>query len=198
MDRVCPNGTFDVWVQPHLGALRATALRLTRNPADASDLVQDALLRAWLAFDTFEEGTHALAWLRRILTNTFLNGIRRKNLEAHTLQRVDRVADLEAFTVGAPAPDQTCGVLLAQETHAEVQAALASVRPEFADVVRRVDLDGQSYKAAATALDLPVGTVMSRLHRGRRHLAAALGIPAGGVVPRHAGHAPVVPLRKSA
>lgn len=196
MDRVVPSGAFEAWVQPHLGMLRAQALRLTRNPADAGDLMQDALLRAWLARDQFEPGTNAAAWLRRIVTNTFLNGIRRRRLEQDTL--LERAGALEAATMAQAPVDPTAGGMVAQQTSQEVEAALQTINAEYAQVVRLVDLQEQSYRDVAQSLNLPVGTVMSRLHRGRRHLAAALGVPASHMAVRHTRAPAVTPLRKSA
>lgn len=158
----------------HERALRGVAMRLTHNPADAADLVQEAAMRALAAWPRFEAGTNAKAWLLRILTNTFITGYRKRR----RAQRfgVERAADTLRALYGrdedhAPAP-------LAAEVDAQladpVVAALAELAPTYRDVVERADLGGQSYRDIADALDVPVGTVMSRLFRARRHLEGRL------------------------
>ncbi len=144
--------------------LRRAALRLTRSPADADDLVQETLTRAWTFWDRFEPDTNARAWLHRILYNTFVNGYRRKRREREALRRSD------AGAMEPTPPPQLAAELLGDE----VRVAIERLRPEYRHVVVMVDLLGFSYTEAAAAAGCPLGTIMSRLHRGRRTLESQL------------------------
>jgi RNA polymerase sigma-70 factor (ECF subfamily) len=155
---------FERDVLARLGELRATALRLTRSPAGADDLLQETGLRAWRFREHFQADSNARAWLHRILVNTFIHGWRRQRREREVQARF--LAE-PARTTFVPAVD---GALLGDET----SAALAALQPEFRAVFVRVDLLDQSYREVADALGCPIGTVMSRLHRARRALQRAL------------------------
>jgi len=155
---------FERDVLARLGELRATALRLTRSPAAADDLLQETGLRAWRFREHFQADSNARAWLHRILVNTFIHGWRRQRREREVQARF--LAE-PARTTFVPAVD---GALLGDET----SAALAALQPEFRAVFVRVDLLDQSYREVADALGCPIGTVMSRLHRARRALQRAL------------------------
>lgn len=154
---------FERTLAPHMDELYGAAFRLTRSASDADDVLQEAMTRAWAFWDRFEEGTNARAWMHRILFNTFVNGYRRRKREREILGRVHR----ESLPDLAPAPN-------APGVGDEVQSALEELPEVFRDVVLLVDLRGQSYRDAADALGCPVGTVMSRLHRGRRILKQRL------------------------
>jgi RNA polymerase sigma-70 factor (ECF subfamily) len=169
----------------HLGALLGVAGRLTRNPADAQDLVQDTLLKAMRARDQFESGTNMRAWLLRILTNTFINRYRRGGLERNVLDGpdADPLADgwISASTMEAmrDPESQALRPMLEQE----ISRALDELPEEFRLAVVLSDVEELSYKEIADIMGCPIGTVMSRLHRGRRLLktrlvehARALGI----------------------
>jgi RNA polymerase sigma-70 factor (ECF subfamily) len=150
----------------YLDALYATALRLTRNPADAQDLVQDTYLKAFRAAAQFERGTNLKAWLYTILHNTFRNRRRDQARDAVT-------ADSETVEQAAALPghDETPEQILLRATlDADLQAALDSLPAAFREAVWLRDVDEFSYAEIARMLDIPIGTVMSRIARGRRLL----------------------------
>lgn len=157
-------------VAPHLGALHATAMRLTRNGADAQDLVQESLLRAVRSLHLFEQGTNLGGWLTRILTNTFINHYRRTVRERRYVENTAQALDTPGLTPsapqwmldGQPAPRWDLGP--------QVGEALRQIPADFAAVVLMADLQDMAYREIAQTLDIPVGTVMSRLFRGRRLL----------------------------
>src|SRR5215467_6960544 len=164
---------FEREALPHLQALYAAALRMTRNEKDAEDLVQDALLRAYRFFDTFEAGTNCKAWLFRILTNVFCNRYREREREHDVITEAESSeANLEQFlgSVGA----DTEQALLGRMVSADVERALAAVPPDFRMAVILADLEDFSYKEIAEIMDCPAGTVMSRLYRGRKILQGLL------------------------
>ena len=161
---------FDREVLPHLDALYRGALALTRNEKDAEDLVQDTALRAFRFFGSFEAGSNARAWLFKILHNTFVTRYRQKTREREVLDDVQREEEAgTAGTLGAPAIDAE-EVLLAQLVGEDVRAALERIPEDFRAAVVLCDLEELSYKEIADIMGCPVGTVMSRLHRGRRLL----------------------------
>lgn len=156
----------------YVNQLYAAALRMTRNPADAEDLVQEAYAKAYAAFHQYTPGTNLKAWLYRILTNTFINNYRKKqrqpqessgeNIEDWQIARAQghsssggRSAELEALD---HLPDS------------DVKDALTQLPEDFRMVVYYADVEGMPYKEIAEVMDTPIGTVMSRLHRGRRQL----------------------------
>jgi RNA polymerase sigma-70 factor (ECF subfamily) len=174
----------------HMGSLYTAALRMTRNPADAEDLVQETYLKAYRAFNTFQEGTNLKAWLYKILTNTFINAYRSKKRrpeqteldEVEDLYLYRRLGGLEAAAAGRSAEE----VVLEHFTEGDIKAALEALPEQFRMAVLLADVEGFSYKEIAEILDVPIGTVMSRLHRGRKALQKALfdfGIERGLVAP---------------
>jgi RNA polymerase sigma-70 factor (ECF subfamily) len=161
---------------PHLQALFGAAMRLTRHVGDAEDLVQETYLKAFKAFEQFEPGTNCKAWLFRILTNTFINRYRRRVKERDILEGNERVTAQHSF-IHPPSKRAS----LDPETHVadqsfsdEILVALEKVPVDFRKVVVLSDIDGLPYKEIAARLDVPVGTVMSRLFRGRRILQESL------------------------
>jgi len=164
------RSAFEAAVCPHLPELRRAARRLTRSDAAAEDVLQESLTRAWRYWDGFDSGSNARAWMHRIVRNTFVNGWRRARREQRTLGDLTRTrrAQLEILRNDHFRPSADDGV------GDEVTVALAELPEEFRQVVVLVDLEGLSYRDAAARIGRPVGTVMSRLHRGRRRLSAVL------------------------
>jgi len=167
---------FEAEAMPHVHVLYGAAMRLVRSPADAEDLVQETFMKAFLAWEQFESGTNCKAWLFRIQTNTFINKYRRRVKEREILEGNERQAALH-FLVHPQSKTHS----LDPENHYvdkhlsdEVMAALDSVPLDFRTVVVLSDIQGFSYKEVAEIVDIPVGTVMSRLFRGRRALQEQL------------------------
>ena len=169
---------FEEVALPHTDALFNLALNLTRNRKDAEDLVQEALLRAYRFFNSFESGTHVKAWLFRILRNTFINRYRAQKIrpeevdfgkiEATYEQMIDETF-IHDRSSRSPEELVMNGVL-----DEEIEQALARLPEEYRTVVLLALLEEMSYKNIAAALSIPLGTVMSRLHRGRKMLQASL------------------------
>jgi RNA polymerase sigma-70 factor, ECF subfamily len=161
----------------HLDALYRTALRMTRNPADAEDLVQDALVRAFRFYDRFEPGTNFRAWLFKILTNTYINSYRRKQGRPQESSLEDTE---EFFLYNQLSGDRSEGVTDVEDTVLDrlgadsIQRAIDRLPPQFRTTVQLADVEGLSYAEIAEATNVAKGTVMSRLFRGRRLLQRAL------------------------
>ena len=172
------QGDFAAAAMPLAGALYSTALRLTRNPCDAEDLVQEAFLRGYRSFHTYTEGTNLRAWLLRILTNVFINTYRAKQRRVDETELGDiedlylyrRLGNLEAALASRSAEDQ----LMELFTDDEVRGAIEALPEAFRLPVLLADVEGFAYKEIAEMLDIPIGTVMSRLHRGRKAIQKSL------------------------
>jgi RNA polymerase sigma-70 factor (ECF subfamily) len=167
---------FEAEFMPYLPALLAMGTRLTGTRAEAEDLVQDTLLKAYRSRKQYRVGTNPRAWLLAILRNTFLNGYRRRNLERRLFDGPDTDA-LAAGWVGASSlramRDPHSGALH-QLLEAPLLAAIDELPPEFKMTVQLADIEELSYREIAESMGCPIGTVMSRLHRGRRWLRARL------------------------
>ena len=163
---------FQELLNPELGALFRTALRMTRNREDAEDLVQETVTKAFAAFDRFEKGTNFRAWIFRILTNTFINNYYRVR-DRQKLPSLDEMEEESFFQPIAEGitPEEA---LLNTLTKDDILKAIEDLPVEFRTVVVLVLVEGFSYKEAAEILDIPIGTVMSRLWRGRRLLQKSL------------------------
>jgi RNA polymerase sigma-70 factor, ECF subfamily len=168
---------FEAEALSFLDALYRTALRMTRSEADAEDLVQETYIRAFRFREQFTPGTNLKAWLFRILTNTFINTYRRRQTQPEftELDGVDefslykRMSDLKTSSgAGNPETEFLNGIV-----DSEVKDALGDLPEKFRQVVL-LDVEGFSYKEIAEMLDIPIGTVMSRLHRGRKFLQKRL------------------------
>lgn len=172
------QATFADEAMEYMPQLYSTAMRMTRNASDAEDLVQETYLKAYRAYDRFEAGTNLRAWLFRILTNTFINSYRSKQRrpDERELDEVEdfylyrRMGGLEAARANRSAEDE----LMDFFTDAEVKAAIESIPDQYREVVILCDVEGFSYKEIAEMVGTPIGTVMSRLHRGRKALQKQL------------------------
>lgn len=170
------SARFERDAMGYLDQLYGAALRMTRNPADAEDIVQDTYARAYASFHQFKPGTNLRAWLYRILTNTYINSYRKA-------QRQPKIADGEEvadWQLHRASTHDSAG-LRSAETEAmdrlpdsAVQEALAQLRPEFRMAVYLADVEGFAYKEIAEIMETPIGTVMSRLNRGRSQLRTLL------------------------
>src|SRR5687767_3048053 len=161
----------------HTDALYGAAYRLTRNARDAEDLVQDSLLRAYRFWDSFEQDSNCKAWLLRIVTNTFINEYQRKKRSREVLDAASAEQEstdgvlVHAGAHDKQSPDQ---VMMQASVSDDVQRALEQLPDDFRTAVILCDMQGLSYKEIAEIMETPVGTVMSRLFRGRKLLATAL------------------------
>jgi RNA polymerase sigma-70 factor (ECF subfamily) len=161
----------------HVDSLYGAAYRLTRNARDAEDLVQDSLLRAYRFWDSFLQDSNCKAWLLRIVTNTFINEYQRKKRTREVLDAATAEQDaVDGVLIHADANDRQTPerALLDRSVSDDVQRALESLPDDFRTAVVLCDVQGLSYKEIAEIMQTPVGTVMSRLFRGRKLLAAAL------------------------
>lgn len=167
---------FEAEALDHLDALYGVAIRMTRNPADAEDLVQDTLVKAMRAREQFQPGTNLKAWLLRILTNTFLSRFRRGGLERSVLEGAESVplADgwMSAASMNAMRDVETQALRPLLE--AEIGKALDELPEDYRLAVILSDVEELSYKEIAEVMGCPIGTVMSRLHRGRKLLQESL------------------------
>jgi RNA polymerase sigma-70 factor (ECF subfamily) len=158
--------------------LFSTALRMTRNRSDAEDLVQETYIKGWRSFHTFQEGTNLRAWLFRIMTNTYINKYnaqKRKGTEVELddveeLFLYKRLGSIDQSQLSSSAEDQ----MLELFTDDEVKNALEELPDDFRIPVLLSDVDGFSYKEISEMLEIPIGTVMSRLHRGRKAMQKML------------------------
>jgi RNA polymerase sigma-70 factor (ECF subfamily) len=171
------NDAFETEALSFLDALYRTALRMTRSEADAEDLVQETYIRAFRFRDQFTPGTNLKAWLFRILTNTFINSYRRRRSQPEFTE-LDDVDEFSLYRrmsggAGATASRDPETEFLATVVDSEVKDALAELPEKFRSVVL-LDVEGFSYKEIAEMLGIPIGTVMSRLHRGRKFLQKRL------------------------
>lgn len=169
-----PHAAFEGACLPHQAELYAVAMRIARNPDAAKDLVQETLMRAMVAWHTFEPGSNVRAWLFRILTNAFINGYRKRR--RHQRLTTERPNDTLRALYGRDQDrtDDLDEAMVADQLCDEVVAALDRLGPEYRDVVERADLRGEKYRDIADALHVPIGTVMSRLFRARRVLEGEL------------------------
>jgi RNA polymerase sigma-70 factor (ECF subfamily) len=173
-EKAQPHQAFELACIPHQQEMFGVAMRICRDPDTAKDLVQETLLRAMVAWESFQTGSNLRAWLFRILTNAFINGYRKRR--RHQRFATERPGDALTALYGQD-QDRTDDLeeeLIEDELCDEVKTALDRLGPEYRDVVERADLRGEKYKDIADALHVPIGTVMSRLFRARRVLETEL------------------------
>lgn len=176
-DRADVERRFTRDAMPYLDQLYGAAMKMTRNPQDAQDLVQETFMKAFAAFESFAEGTNLKAWLYRIMTNAYINTYRKKQREPY----LGVVEDLEDWQLGGA---ESTTAMASRSAEAEaidrtpatvVTDALNDLAEEFRMVVYLADVEGFSYQEIADIIERPIGTVMSRLHRGRAKLRSVLG-----------------------
>jgi RNA polymerase sigma-70 factor, ECF subfamily len=176
---------FERDVVPFLGQLYPAALRMTRNPTDAEDLVQETSAKAYAAFHQFRQGTNLKAWLHRILANTFINGYRKRRREPRQATATE-LAEWHVPTDPLAAAVRSAEAeALDRLADSEILRALRDLPEEFRVAVYLADIEGYAYKEIAEIMGTPIGTVMSRLHRGRGRLRDKLAAyaPRGGFAP---------------
>lgn len=176
--RVADQATFAEDAMPLMDGLYSAAMRMTRNAADAEDLVQETYLKAFNAYERFEAGTNLKAWMYRILTNSYINAYRKKQRrpdesdidDIEDLYLYRRLGGAESAVLSRSAEDE----LLEMFGEDEVKLALEDLPEHYRMPILLADVEGFAYKEIAEILDVPIGTVMSRLHRGRKQLQKRL------------------------
>lgn len=166
---------FEEEALPHLDALYSMALRLARNSDDAGDLLQETILRAYRFFHQFETGTNCRAWMLTILFNNFRNGYRKSSREQPAASTEDFERKLETQSMRSdPAGSNPESMLSGRGMEGEVETALASLPEEFREAILLVDVEELSYQEVSGVLNIPIGTVKSRVSRGRAILRESL------------------------
>jgi len=171
----CGAMSFDQEIRPYLDQLYPAALRMTRNPADAEDLVQETLTKAYTAYHQFTPGTNLRAWLYRILANTFINNYRKTKREPAISPGADPHQDWQLGKDPLAGPARSAEAeALDKMTDSAVLTALRELPDDFKTTIWLADVEGYPYREVAAMMGTPIGTVMSRLHRGRGKLRQQL------------------------
>ena len=179
------SARFEREVVPLRASLYRQAMRMSRNHADAEDLLQETMMRAYTGFETFRPGSNLKAWLFRILTNTYINGYRRQRrqpVQCSTDQVTEQslAAAYARFTPGQRSAEDH---VLDSLPDKDIEAAMQTLPQQFREVVYYADVEGFRYREIAMIMNTPTGTVVSRLRRGRQRLRSLLGDGVGGVGP---------------
>ncbi|MFD2531301.1 sigma-70 family RNA polymerase sigma factor [Gracilimonas halophila] len=165
---------FDEEIIPHMDALYNFALRLTTDPNDAEDLVQDTIVKAYRFFSSYEKGTNAKAWMFRILKNSFINNYRKSSIKPSQVDYDEVSSYYESIRAERTETSDLENLMFREMMDDDLSMALKRLPEDFRTVVLLCDVDGYTYEEIANMLDVPIGTIRSRLHRGRNLLKTEL------------------------
>ncbi|MDX1586816.1 sigma-70 family RNA polymerase sigma factor [Balneolaceae bacterium YR4-1] len=173
-DEVQKQEDFEEEIIPHLDAMYNFALRLTSDPNDAEDLVQDTIVKAFRFFSSYEKGTNAKAWLFRILKNSYINNYRKKSKQPNQVDYDEVSSFYETIRADRTDTSDLEDRMFRELIDDDISNALEELPEDFRTVVLLCDVEGFTYEEIANMLDVPIGTIRSRLHRGRNLLKAEL------------------------
>lgn len=173
-DEVQKQKDFEEEIIPHLDAMYNFALRLTSDPNDAEDLVQDTIVKAFRFFSSYEKGTNAKAWLFRILKNSYINNYRKKSKQPNQVDYDEVSSFYETIRADRTDTSDLEDRMFRELIDDDISNALEELPEDFRTVVLLCDVEGFTYEEIANMLDVPIGTIRSRLHRGRNLLKAEL------------------------
>lgn len=173
-DEIKKQKDFDEEIIPHMDALYNFALRLTTDPNDAEDLVQDTIVKAYRFFSSYEKGTNAKAWMFRILKNSFINNYRKSSKKPSQVDYDEVSSYYESVRAERTETSDLESLMFREMMDDDLSEALTRLPEDFRTVVLLCDVDGYTYEEIANMLDVPIGTIRSRLHRGRNLLKTEL------------------------
>lgn len=173
-DEIQKQKDFDDEIIPHMDALYNFALRLTSDPNDAEDLVQDTIVKAYRFFSSYEKGTNAKAWMFRILKNSFINNYRKTSKKPSQVDYDEVSSYYESIRADSTETSDLESLMFREMMDDDLSEALSHLPEDFRTVVLLCDVDGYTYEEIANMLDVPIGTIRSRLHRGRNLLKTEL------------------------
>lgn len=173
-DEIKKQKDFDEEIIPHMDALYNFALRLTTDPNDAEDLVQDTIVKAYRFFSSYEKGTNAKAWMFRILKNSFINNYRKTSKKPAEVDYDEVSSYYESIRAERTETSDLESLMFREMMDDELSTALTRLPEDFRTVVMLCDVEGYTYEEIANMLDVPIGTIRSRLHRGRNLLKTEL------------------------
>ena len=173
-DEIKKQKDFDEEIIPHMDALYNFALRLTSDPNDAEDLVQDTIVKAYRFFSSYEKGTNAKAWMFRILKNSFINNYRKNSKKPSQVDYDEVSSYYESVRAERTETSDLESLMFREMMDDDLSEALTRLPEDFRTVVLLCDVEGYTYEEIANMLDVPIGTIRSRLHRGRNLLKTEL------------------------